>query len=87
MATVFIPALLRSYVAGQARVDVEGETVRAVVAALDARYPGLQNRLIDGDDLAAGLAVFIDGQQAALGLAARVSPQSELHFLPAIAGG
>lgn len=53
MARVFIPVPLRELTAGQTEVEVqvepEGTTVRAVVDALEERYPGIKARLCSGD--------------------------------------
>lgn len=87
MATVFIPAQLRSLTGGADRVAAAGESVREVVASLDAAHPGIAARLQQGDSLAPGLAVSIDGAFTNRGLAAKVGPASEIHFLPAIGGG
>ena len=87
MATVFIPAQLRSLTGGADRVLAAGESVREVVASLDAVHPGIAARLQQGDSLAPGLAVSIDGAFTNRGLAAKVGPASEIHFLPAIGGG
>src|SRR5215204_2156231 len=87
MLTVWIPPLLRHLTHGQAAVQADGSTVRALIAALDAQYPGLQARLCDVDDLRPGLAVVIDAQVAREGLAASVVGAQEVHFVPAIAGG
>jgi molybdopterin synthase sulfur carrier subunit len=87
MATVFIPAQLRSLTGGADRVEAAGESVREVVASLDAAHPGIAARLQQGDSLAPGLAVSIDGAFTNRGLAAKVGPASEIHFLPAIGGG
>lgn len=87
MPTVFIPSQLRSLTGGQDRLDVPGGTVREVIAALDERHPGMAARLRRGDGLADGLAVSVDGAFSNKGLLAKVGPQSEVHFLPAIGGG
>ncbi|MCC7422200.1 MAG: MoaD/ThiS family protein [Planctomycetaceae bacterium] len=87
MPRVFIPKLLTPLTGGVEEVDVAGTTIRQVLADLEARYPGLRDRLCDGDRLRSGLAVAIDGNVASLGLLAKVSPTSEVHFLPAIGGG
>lgn len=87
MATVFIPAQLRSLTGGADRVLAAGESVREVVASLDATHPGIAARLQQGDSLAPGLAVSIDGAFTNRGLAAKVGAASEIHFLPAIGGG
>lgn len=87
MPTVFIPNMLRDLAGGAERVEVEGATLRQVIGQLEARFPALAGRLRDGDALAAGLAVSIDGAFASRGLLAKVAPTSEVHFLPAIGGG
>ena len=87
MATVFIPAQLRALTGGVDRVEAAGESVRQVIASLEAAHPGLGSRLQKEDALAPGLAVSIDGVFTNRGLAAKVGPTSEIHFLPAIGGG
>lgn len=87
MATVHIPATMRPLTGGRATVTVPGETVREIIEGLEAAYPGTRARLMEGDRLRAGLAVFVDGEVPAAGLRARVRPDSEIHFAPAIAGG
>ncbi len=87
MALVYIPHQMRELTAGVERVELAGQTVRQLIAALDERFPGLAQRLRTDDGLAPGLSVSVDGSLAARGLLARVSPGSEVHFLPAIGGG
>lgn len=87
MATVYIPAQLRSLTGGADRVLAAGESVREVVVSLDAAHPGIAARLQQGESLAPGLAVSVDGSFTNRGLAAKVGPASEIHFLPAIGGG
>jgi molybdopterin synthase sulfur carrier subunit len=89
MPRVFIQSQLRDLTGGRTEVELPGATLRQVIAALDAEYPGLAARLLDrgGGALAPSLAVSIDGQVTSRGLLARVGPTSEVHFLPAIGGG
>ena len=87
MPTVWIPALMRDVTHQQESVHVVGQTVREVIEALDAKFPGIQARLCQGDAIRAGLAVVIDGQAARGGLSEAVGAGSEVHFIPAIAGG
>lgn len=87
MPTVWIPALLRTFTNNQESIQVAGTNVREVIDALEARYPGIRARLCDGDQMRAGLAVVIDTQIARGGLAEAVQDNSEVHFIPAIAGG
>ena len=72
---------------GHAQVEVGGETVRQVIDALEERYPGFKARVCEGDRIRPGLAVAIDGEMSPEGIRKKVPPDSEVHFLPAIAGG
>ena len=87
MATVWIPPLLRDLTGGQEQVTVPGEKVRDLIAALDTRYPGLQARLVEDGTLRRGIVLTVDGVANRQGLRARVQPDSEVHFIPAIGGG
>lgn len=87
MATVYIPPLMRDLTGGQDKVSVPGKTVAQVIEALDEIYPGVKTRVADGDRLAAGVAVSVDGAIARLGLRAPVKADSVLRFVPVIEGG
>ena len=87
MAVVYIPSLLRDLTPGQETVQVSGATVAEVIEQLESRYPGIKGRLCVGSDLKPGLAVAVDSQVGRLGLREKVGENSEVHFVPAIAGG
>ena len=87
MPVVFIPALLRDLSGGEERVTVPGETVREVVAQLDARYPGMQERLLENGQLRPGINVAVDGTITRQKLRHKLNENSEVHFLPAMSGG
>ena len=87
MARVFIPAQWRDLSGGTTDVELAGTTLGEIVAALDARFPGMAERLCDDGAIAAGLAVSIDGSVTSRGLHAPIGPTSEVHVLPAIGGG
>jgi molybdopterin synthase sulfur carrier subunit len=87
MAEVHIPAALRGLTDGQVKVTVPGETLREVLDRLDETYPGIKSRLVSRDRMAPGMAVFVDGAVPAGGLRAKVGPDAEIYFAPAIAGG
>ena len=40
---------MQTYTGGKEIVEMEGRTVRRLVAALDESYPGLKDALMDGD--------------------------------------
>ena len=87
MATAFIPHQLRDLTGGQAQLEVPAGTVRDAVLALETAFPGIKARLCRGEELAPALQVTIDGTLSHRGIRAKVSPTSEVHFLPAIGGG
>ena len=72
---------------GQQQIEVKGETVRQVVDALEALRPGFKARIVEDDRIKTEIAVAVDGEVVTSGLRAKVGPESEVHFLPALAGG
>ncbi len=90
MSTVFIPAVLRANVGGAKSVELEGDSIRAVVDALVERHPSLGSQLLTGDgDLNRFVNVYINGQDVRYlsGLDTPVAPADEVRLLPAMAGG
>jgi molybdopterin synthase sulfur carrier subunit len=87
MVTVFIPPLLRDAVGGLEQFEVAGATVRQIVRALEARFPGVAERLCEGDGLRPGLTVAVNGTVSSLGMLQKVPDGGEVHFLPAVGGG
>jgi molybdopterin converting factor small subunit len=87
LPTVWIPSLLRELTGGQSTVEVPGATVREVVDALDAAYPGVKARVCDGDQLRPSIRVAVDGTVSRRGLRQPVGERSEVAFVPAVGGG
>jgi len=87
MATVYIPEPLQSLSKGEKEVAIEATTVRQIIAQLEALYPGMEEALVEDGDLRPHIAVAVDGEVSVLGLVERVSPDSEVHFIPALGGG
>jgi len=87
LATVFIPSQWRDLTGDVAEVALSAGTLAELVEQLEARFPGMRERMCDANGIAAGLAVSIDGAIASRGLRSPVGLESEVHFLPAIGGG
>ena len=92
MATVHIPALLRDLTgdAEQTKVEIasgQAITIAELLRRLEQRFPGLAERLVDGERLVPGMAVFIGDEQARMGLLAKVRQEDEVYFLAPIVGG
>ena len=87
MPVVGIPSLLRDLTNGQRSLSVEGDTVRQVIENLEKLYPGMQERLYDGDRLRPSSAIVVDGHTSTLKLRHRLKESSEVHFVISISGG
>ena len=87
MARVFIPSQMRDLTGGEAEVKVLASNLRQVIALLEERFPGISKRLLYEGNIAPGIAAAIDSEISSRGLLAEVGEESEVHFLPAIAGG
>ncbi len=87
MPLVWVPALMQKFTRGQSQVRVEGATVRQVIENLEAAFPGIKERLCEEDRIKPEIAVAVDGEITTEGMRRKVEPDSEVTFLPAIAGG
>jgi sulfur-carrier protein len=87
VATVLLPrSLLELFPGAERRQTVDGETVDAIVRELDARVPGMRDRLVDaGPRLRPHINVFVAGEPA--GLDTPVGPNDTVHVIPAVSGG
>ncbi len=87
---VKIPTIFRSFVGGQAVVEGDGGTVRALLENLDRRYPGIKGTIITEDG---GLHRFVnlyvnDEDVRFLGsLDTSINEGDTVAILPAVAGG
>lgn len=78
---------MRDLTRGESRVTVPGTTIRQVINNLEAVYPGIRERICNGEDLDPTIAIAVDGELSELGMLQPVREQSEIHFLPAVSGG
>ncbi len=87
MAEVILPAALGRLFPGLGRREpAEGGHVAALLTDLDARFPGLRDRIADSSPaIRRHIAVFVDGERG--GLDTEVGPRSRVEFLAAISGG
>ncbi len=87
MAKVFIPSLMRKLTEGRESTVARGRTVGEIIDDLDRQFPGFRRQVVEGRELKHSVAVSIDGEIATEGLLEPVGESSEVHFVPAIAGG
>jgi molybdopterin converting factor small subunit len=86
---VRVPTILRTYTAGEKVVSADGSSVEAVVADLDARYPGIADRLVDESGLRRFVNVYLNDEDVRFleGLQTAVADADSITILPAVAGG
>ena len=90
MATVRIPASLRSYTQNQEEVQSPGSTVGEVIQNLEAKYPGLRDRILDGTGALRRYVNLFHNQddiRFLQQLATAVQDGDRISVVPAIAGG
>lgn len=84
---ITLPAVLVRLFPGCARrVEVSAATVAEAIEALDARWPGMRDRVCDSrPGIRRHINVFVAGERA--GLATRLMPGTEVLIMTAISGG
>jgi len=87
MPTLFIPSPIRDLTLGKASVVVAASSVREAIESLEAQYPGVKERLCDGEKIRPNISVMVDGQVSHLKMREKLRDDSEVHFLFAISGG
>ncbi len=93
--TVFVPAALRQFAAGERRVHVEVSepgTLDRVFRCLHEQYPGVVERALDETwSPRPHVNIFVDGESiragSRMGLETPVRAGSEVWILPAVSGG
>jgi molybdopterin converting factor small subunit len=87
MATVRLPALLVQLFPNAERVvSLQVHDVDALMNALDARWPGMRDRLCDTSPaIRRHINVFVEGKRAKL--TTRLRPDADVFILTAVSGG
>ena len=71
----------RRYTGGKREFEIEAKSLRDIIKALDAAYPGL------GEHLEEETTVAIDGQLHEVGYFQPISQGCEVFFIPKLEGG
>ena len=80
MARVHLSSTQSRHTGGVTQLDIDAPRVKELLGILTALYPGLDAELHD-------LAVAIDGEVRPDALYEHLLPNSEIYFVPKIAGG
>jgi molybdopterin synthase sulfur carrier subunit len=85
--TVRLPGVLVDLFPGSTRsLEISVSTVDEMIRELDARWPGMRDRLCDSTPaIRRHINIFIDGERARLDT--RIKPGTEVFVLTAISGG
>ena len=87
MPTLWIPAPLREFTQGKSSITISGATVREAIENLEVQFPGIKERLCEGDRIRPNISVLVDGHVTHLKIRERLEETSEVHFVIAISGG
>jgi sulfur-carrier protein len=89
MTKVRIPPTLREQTGGERELAADGDTVRELLDDLMSRFPALRSQLVEDDDLAPFVNVYVEGEDVRTldGLETEVRAGSTVILLPAMAGG
>lgn len=90
MATVLVPTPLRRLTGGQAKVTVEGNDISSLLQAVDQKFPGIADKVLDGDgNVKRFINVFVNESEIRTlqGLQTPVGENDRVSIVPAMAGG
>ena len=84
---VRLPALFANlFPDAERRVELSVQTVDEMIDALDARWPGMRDRICDSTPaIRRHINVFVEGRRARL--ETRLAPGADVYILTAISGG
>ncbi len=84
---VHVGSPLRSYTNGLSRVEASGDTLRELLADLEARHTGMRFRMIDEQHrIRPHIRIFIDSREART-LDEPIGHNAEVHLVCALSGG
>lgn len=87
---VRIPTTMRPLTGGEKLVELDAGSLSNVIAALEAKHPGMGERLLDDDGaLRKFVNIFVDDDDVRYldGLDTKVDDGLTVSIIPAVAGG
>jgi molybdopterin converting factor small subunit len=86
---VRIPTILRTYTGGAKSVQGDGETLAELIADLETRHAGIQERIVDSGELRRFVNVYLNDEDVRFldGITTKVADGDSVTILPAVAGG
>ncbi len=90
MTNIKIPTPLRNLTKGAGEVEINGDSITALIENLNKQYPGIRDRLMDEkNNLRRFVNIYVNGDDIRFlkGLDTKVKDVDEVSIVPAIAGG
>lgn len=90
MASVRIPAQLRSLTGGDRVLNLQGSTVSELIEDLEVKYPGFKERLLDpSGEPSSFVGIYVGGEDIRFlsGLETELAADTEVSIVPAASGG
>jgi len=86
---VRIPTSLKRLAGGRTTVEAEGGSVWEIVLNLDSKYPGIREKLYDGEAQRRFVNIYLNEEDIRFldGSDTPVKDGDQLSIIPAIAGG
>ena len=86
---VRVPTILRTFTGGEKAVHGKGVTLQEVLDDIDARNPGLKERIVESETLRRFVNVYVNDEDVRFtgGLKAATADGDVVVVLPAVAGG
>jgi len=86
---VRIPTILRPYTNGEKVVTAEANNLGELISALNTKYVGLGERLLENNELRRFINIYINDEDVRFmgSLAAQLKAGDSVTILPAVAGG
>ena len=86
---VRIPTILRPYTNGEKVVSAEANNLAELIAALNTKYVGLGERLLENNERRRFINIYINDEDVRFmgSLAATLKAGDSVTILPAVAGG
>jgi molybdopterin synthase sulfur carrier subunit len=85
-----IPGPLRRLSNGESTVEVEARDLRSAIDALDTRFPGFKDRLLDeAGQPRQFVNIYLNDEDIRMagGLGSAIKESDEIAIVPAVAGG
>ncbi|MFQ5975125.1 MAG: MoaD family protein [Candidatus Hydrothermarchaeales archaeon] len=89
MAVVRLSTPLRRFTEGKPEVEAEGATLNEVLSDLDKNYPGIAEKIMDGNDIQRFVNIYVNNEDVRLeeGLETKLGEKDIVSILPAVSGG